>query len=192
MLLGLTGKKRSGKDSLAGVLVARYGFVRVAFADPLKEAAAALNPIVGYDVEAGPIRLADVVEDAGWERAKEMPEVRRTLQEFGVGIRAIDEDFWTNAALGKVNRYLGAGRDVVITDVRFPNELDLIHGLGGLHVHIERPGLVSDDPHPSETALEPYYGLAEATVFNSGSLDDLANAVDEVLPVLRSLTGAQS
>lgn len=45
-LLGLTGLKRSGKDTAALRLMNRHSFVRVAFADPVKQALADLNPYV--------------------------------------------------------------------------------------------------------------------------------------------------
>lgn len=192
MLVGLTGKKRSGKDSFAGVLVARFGFARVAFADPLKEAALVLNPIVGTNPFTGdPIRLDKVVERYGWEDAKDdFSEVRLTaLQNLGMAVRTLDEGFWTRVARQRIDALLAQGRSVVVTDVRFPNERDLIHDLGGVHVHVDRPGLVSTDPHPSETAMEPYYSRADLTVTNDGTLDDLATTATEALPIIRALTG---
>jgi hypothetical protein len=99
-LVGLLGLKRSGKDTFAARLVEAHGFTRIAFADPLKEAALALDPIVvsanSWDPER---RLSDVVEAEGWEAAKEVPEVRRTLQNLGVAIRGLDEDFWLRVAI---------------------------------------------------------------------------------------------
>lgn len=45
-LLGLTGLKRSGKDTAALRLMNRHSFIRVAFADPVKQALTDLNPYV--------------------------------------------------------------------------------------------------------------------------------------------------
>jgi hypothetical protein len=192
MLIGLTGKKRAGKDSVASVLVDQHDFHRIAFADPLKEAALSLDPLVRIEHdERGPLsaatgfyfaplqtyRLGFVVEMAGWEAAKEVREVRRTLQRYGVAIREVQPSFWVDAALAKAKPILARGDSVVITDVRFPNELDAIAALCGVHWHVERPGLVNDDPHPSETALEPYYAQADTWVENGSTLDDLAMVV---------------
>lgn len=180
-LVGLMGKKRSGKDSFAATLVQERGFERFAFADPLKEAALALDPFIGSkwdgfwhgrdvdDVDDVP-RLSDLVESEGWEAAKEWPEVRRILQNFGVGIRAIDEDFWLRTTL---TRALDARNPAVITDVRFPNEADAIRENGGTLVRIFRPGLDSSDSHASETALDDYE--PDVTVMNVGTLDELAS-----------------
>lgn len=172
-VVGLIGKKRSGKDTFAQGLIAR-GATRFAFADPLKEAALELNPLIGpvaLPGELAPIRdvrLADAVDRLGWEGAKEIPEVRRTLQQFGIGIRAIDEAFWVRVTLTRAVVHDGPA---VITDVRFPNEAKAIADVGGILVRIDRPGLASTDTHISETALDGY--PADLTVTNSGTADDL-------------------
>ena len=38
-LIGLTGKARSGKDTVANYLFNQHGYTRIAFADPVKLAA---------------------------------------------------------------------------------------------------------------------------------------------------------
>ncbi|OAV62841.1 deoxynucleotide monophosphate kinase family protein [Enteractinococcus helveticum] len=45
-LIGLTGLKRSGKDATAYRLTSRHGYVRIAFAEPVKGILADLNPYV--------------------------------------------------------------------------------------------------------------------------------------------------
>jgi len=173
-LLGLTGKKRSGKDTFAAVLVEEYGFTRVAFADPVKEAVLALNPIVHVEVTSvlpSPLiseeelayeqllehvpdvmRLGEAVDEYGWDRAKEsLPEVRRLLQEYGTGIRVYDPEFWTREAVRRIEAVDGP---VVVTDVRFRNEAQLITDLGGTGVKIVRPGQSDDDNHPSEREVD--------------------------------------
>ncbi|NED29195.1 hypothetical protein G3I37_30615, partial [Streptomyces anulatus] len=42
----LIGKARSGKDSVGAHLVRRYAYTRLAFADPLKEMALAVDPLI--------------------------------------------------------------------------------------------------------------------------------------------------
>src|SRR5690606_14272906 len=177
VLIGLSGKKRAGKDTVAAYLVEKYGFSRVAFADPLREVALKVDPIIGaeidprgsvacgyggrlYDVPtAEPVLLSEVVRRCGWEGAKAHgeygAEVRRILQRMGVGVRDLDPDFWLRIAAEKIGAMRSAGRDVVVTDVRFPNEAGYIDCFG-LLVRVERPGIASDDPHESETALDDY------------------------------------
>jgi hypothetical protein len=55
------------------------------------------------------------------------PEYRRLLQKLGTeGIRAIDSEFWVKAALLEILKLPREAR-VVFTDVRFPNEADMLH-----------------------------------------------------------------
>lgn len=185
-LVGLLGRKRSGKDSFAEVLVGEFGFARVAFADPLKEAALGLDPLVGpTGLPFAPARvmrrLSEVVDSIGWERAKEVPEVRRTLQRLGTeAIRALDGGFWVRIAMRAVRElregpapvtYPARGVSVVVTDVRLPNEAEAIQEAGGALVRIVRPGVESGDSHASEVALDDW--PTNYVVVNDGTLDDL-------------------
>jgi hypothetical protein len=177
-LIGLTGRKRSGKDSFAARLVAEHGYTRLAFADALREAALALDPIV---VGFHEIRLSGVLaRDGGWEAAKELPEVRRTLQNYGVAIREIDPEFWVRVVANRAAEIAGP---VVVTDVRFPNEADWIDAAEGFLVRIERPGLPDDDTHVSEHALDDRW--PDFRIVNDGSLAELAERADNVHRTVR-------
>lgn len=161
-VVGLAGYKRAGKDTVAARLIERHGFERFAFADPLKAAALSLDPIVetttheirSWDTlviesrTATHRRLSEVVDELGWERAKERREVRRTLQRLGVAIREIMPTFWVAALIRAVDA--SDAERVVITDVRFENEVDAVRSLlGGDIALVTRPG-TSSDGHISE------------------------------------------
>jgi hypothetical protein len=175
-IIGLIGKKRSGKDTFGGELVKSAGFTRVAFADPLRQAALDLNPMVGRPALPGylapqiDLRLSDVIETIGWEKAKDhVPEVRRTLEAFGTdSIRKLDPDFWVRMAAEKIQATDGP---VVVTDVRFPNEADKIRELGGVVVRIIRSGQ-EDGPnvHQCETALDSY--REDLTFYNCRGVEE--------------------
>jgi hypothetical protein len=174
-LVGVIGKKRAGKDSFAATLVEERGYRRFAFADRMKDFALALDPIVGrWYLDDSPARLSEVVERQGWERAKEIEEVRRTLQRLGTnaGREVLGEDVWVAPMMREALAHPGP---VVITDVRFPNECEAILAAGGLIVRITRPGLDSDDSHESENALNGY--PADLDVLNAGTLGMLAETV---------------
>jgi len=48
MIIGIGGKKRSGKDTIADFLIKEYGFIKYGFAEPIKEIA---KIIFGFDEE---------------------------------------------------------------------------------------------------------------------------------------------
>lgn len=172
-LVGLVGLKQSGKDSFASRLVSMHGYRRLAFADALKAAAYRTNPLIGDR-----LRLAPFVDLVGWEAAKSSkPEVRRFLQEFGVAMREnVHPDVWVAIVRAEAAALLYARTPVVITDVRFPNEIEAIRELGGVIARIDRPGQADSDGHISEHAwrsVDP-----EFEIHNDGSLADLEDRAD--------------
>jgi hypothetical protein len=186
-LIGLIGKKRTGKDTFAAVLVEKFGFQRVALADPLREAVYRLNPIVGTFplqhegiVRVREWRLQEVIDELGWEKAKDyVPEVRAQLQRFGSdAIREIDDQFWIRAAFARINALRKAGTPVVVTDVRFPNEADAIHYANGFLVRILRDLPDDGDSHASETALDDY--AANVVLHNNNEVEDLQYLAESI------------
>jgi hypothetical protein len=181
-LFGLIGKKRSGKDTFASMLVEEGGFRRLAFADPLKEAALRLDPIVGRPAlpdqlaPSSDVRLSQAIERLGWERAKDsIPEVRRILQYLGTdAIRYIDDGFWLREGLRRASEAASEGIPAVFTDCRFPNEADGVRERGGTIVRIVRPGVDTADEHPSEKALDHY--VADLTIRNDFDVAYLEDA----------------
>ncbi|WP_327385679.1 deoxynucleotide monophosphate kinase family protein [Streptomyces sp. NBC_01207] len=181
--VALMGRAGSGKDSAAARLVSRHHFVRIAFADPLKASALRLDPIVGAESTpygSLPIRLPDVVNRYGWDRAKNAyPEVRRTLQRLGETVRTDDPDFWLRMALDKISTADRWNLPVVVSDVRYANEAYALKRAGALMVRIERPGATAGGEaarHVSELDLDAY--PADVTIPNAGTLADLGALVD--------------
>lgn len=181
--IGLVGPARSGKSTVAGYLRDRHGFVVVGFADALKDAALALDPII--EVPADHVfRLSDLVKRFGWEDAKDsFPEVRRILQRLGdeAGRRVHGEDTWVNIAKRRIRTARLCGYPVVVPDVRYPNEADALIRMGFDIVRLDRPGHVSaaDSSHASERLLSEI--RPDYHVSNHGTVDDLAARIETVL-----------
>ena len=168
MLIGLSGYARSGKDTVAELLCLNYGYKRVSFADPMRQALYVLSPKLDNIV-----RLSEYVDDYGWDVAKQNQEVRRLLQVFGteVGRKMFGLDFWIDIAL----KDLSGDTQVVISDVRFPNEADAIAKLGGSMWRINRKNHSAVNGHASEHAMDNY--MFNHVIYNDGTLDDLSDEV---------------
>jgi hypothetical protein len=176
--IALTGLARSGKDTVAARLVERHGYVRVAFADRLKDAALKADPLVHFGI-LGPYRLSDIVNSVGWETAKDQyPEVRRFLQHYGQTIREIEPTFWIRAVGDAVRAAHDAGRPVVLTDCRYANEAEFLKTQGFDLVRITRPGQ-EPGPHISEREMLRY--PTGRTIVNAGTLADLASLADALV-----------
>lgn len=173
MLIGLHGYPGAGKDAVAHILFP-YGYSRVAFADKLRESMLALNPVVLIEGGRGH-RLRAVVEGMGWDTAKRrIPEVRELLQRFGteVGRELLGTDVWVDLAL----RDVSPQSDVVLTDVRFPNEFAAIRARGGFVAEVRRPGHGAVNDHASETRHQCDYLLD-----NDSDLRGLRQKVEHML-----------
>lgn len=159
MLIGLSGKKRVGKDTVGHWLEVKHDFSRVSFAALLKKQA----------------------KRVGWNGHKD-EKGRKLLQDLGMVVRIYDEDFWVDAAfreLAKMNRKTGQA-NFVITDVRFKNEARRIKDAGGVMIRITRPDEITDDLHASETDLDNYdFDYVIESVL--GDLNSLYNTVDTIV-----------
>lgn len=162
LIIGITGYARTGKDSVGKMLVENHGYTRVAFADALKNLTLRINPFVVTQSPDG-MRLQEVVRDLGWEDAKSIPEVRRLLQAVGVGVRELDPDIWVKQAVRMIDDLqLEAGGEavpVVVTDVRFQNEVDALKKLGAVIWRTNRPGYGPANDHISETGVDHLEGI---------------------------------
>lgn len=173
MIIGLSGVARSGKDTVADHLVENYGFRKVSFADPIREALYRLNPEI--DVDGYDMRLKAAVDLMGWEQLKDISTgVRGLMQRMGteVGREMFGENIWVDTAL----KSIAPGEKIVITDVRFPNEADAIQATGGKLWRVERSGVGPANEHASESALDHYEFPTKLA--NDGTLEDLWKKVD--------------
>lgn len=93
---------------------------------------------------------------------------------------------WENRFYDEINKKGLAGREEVwgdypnwiITDMRFPNEMEAIEERGGITIRVERPG-ADVGTHPSETALDD--AEFHYTIENDGTLEELIEKVKKVL-----------
>jgi hypothetical protein len=176
MILGLSGYARSGKDTIANYLVEKYGFTRMAFADPMREALFRLDPPITVAGMAVPLSTA--VKGLGWEALKEdSPEVRGLLQRMGteVGRQMFGEDVWVDYLLTQAMQH----DRVVVSDVRFHNEARAIHKTLGSVWRIDRPKVEAANDHISEHDLDDY--PFDIYLTNAHTKDHLHWAVDALI-----------
>ena len=172
MIIGLAGYAQSGKDTVAKVLINKFNFTKIAFAEMIRESLIRLNPLVKDGVS-----LASLVGEVGWDEAKQEEEVRRLLQVFGteVGRSLLGDNVWVDLAL----KGMKPNVNYVFTDVRFESEAEAIKKLGGEIWRVSREGVGSVNGHSSESALEGY-GF-DAYISNNGSIGELEILVKDLL-----------
>lgn len=182
MLIGLSGYAGSGKDRAAKALTdGPDRWVRLAFADAVKDSLFMLNPFIcmnGWsDRGFGEIhpRLQDVVNEIGWDNAKQIPEVRRLLQRMGTeaGRYVHGMDCWVRYLETRIVMHAAVETPMVVTDVRFANEAEMIRRHGGKVYRIERVGVGPVNGHVSEALDFEVDGVIE----NNGTIAELHNKI---------------
>lgn len=174
-LIGLTGPAGCGKDTVAGHLVAKHGYIKLSFAEPIKDALCAM---FGW----APDRLLD----REWKETV-LPlygkSPRQLMQTLGTewGRNLIHPELWMLilqeriVALEQSCVFRGA----VISDVRFENEASMIREQGGDLWHIKR-AVASVHEHISEAGVD-INPLCDVQLNNSSTVDSLFLDVDRVI-----------
>lgn len=204
MIIGFVGFIGSGKDTAADYLVNFHEFRRDSFANTLKDAVAC---VFGWDRTLLEGRTKEAREwreqvDTWWAERLGMPTLtpRWVLQYWGTDVlrNNFHDDIWIASLENKMRK---TKDNIVISDVRFPNEIKAIHNAGGLVVRVKR----GEDPdwyqdaanmnagstnmswtiskmrmeklkiHPSETAWVG--GDIDYVIENNSTIDDLFEAI---------------
>ncbi len=144
MIIGICGFIGSGKDTVADYLVNFHEFRRESFASTLKDAVSA---VFGWDRTLLEGRTKEAREwreqvDPWWAERLDMPTLtpRWVLQYWGTEVcrRAFHDDIW----IASLENKLRNSKDhVVISDCRFPNEIQSIRNAGGIIVWVKRGDL---------------------------------------------------
>ena len=166
ILIGLAGRKHSGKDTVHQAIKALHPTLkvaRVAFGDPLKQEVASTLGITVADIE------------------NEKPRFRLILQWWGTEWRRhSNPSYWIDIAREHIIKALANNDITVVTDVRFINEANLIRSLGGRVIQVLRHRTTHTDQHPSETNLDSYH--FDDFVHNYGDINNLQREVANILP----------
>jgi len=141
MIIGFVGFIGSGKDTAADYLVNFHGFRRDSFANTLKDAVAA---VFGWDRTLLEGRTTEAREwreqiDPWWADRLSMPNLtpRLILQLWGTEVcrQGFHDDIWIASLENKMRK---TKDNIVIRDVRFPNEIKAIKNAGGKVIRVVR------------------------------------------------------
>lgn len=139
MIIGVVGFIGSGKGTAADILVKKHGFTKLSFADTVKDATAAIFGWQRHLLEG------DTDESRAWREAKDewwserfgydfSPRLALQMMGTEAGRDVFHPDLWVLSLERKMEMY----PNVVIADVRFPNEIDFIQSKGGFVVRVKR------------------------------------------------------
>ena len=183
MIIGISGKAGSGKDTAAKMLEVLYANPDISyedfankryknftdiqivhFADSLKETAQVLFRIGEWETNTQEGKKTTI----NWIGKT----VRELLQGIGQGLRdAIDPNLWVKILFANTEGW----SNYIIADVRYPNEVYAIKKRNGILIRIDRKDAGAGN-HSSETALDNYKEW-DVHIENNGSIEDLFKAM---------------
>jgi ABC-type transporter MlaC component len=159
MIISLTGKKQSGKSTIANYLVEKHNFIELSFAQYLKEACKILFNWDENDYSTDNKEKVDKL----WGKSP-----REILQYMGTEILRDNMKNIIDTSIKELNKTYSfhikrlyqdikkyPDKNIVISDVRFPDELDFCIKINSKIIKVERDTISNQySNHKSETSLE--------------------------------------
>jgi len=179
MLIGIVGMKSSGKDTFADYIRQTHSFIKYAFATPLKRACQELF-LLSEEQLYDPLQKE--IKDSRWGLSP-----REMFQFIGTDVMRdrIHPDVW----LQHFTYWYQCHREehVVICDVRFQNEIDLIKSQGGIIIKVIRPSLSLNtlDGHVSETGIHDLIRI-DYVLQNNSTPAHYYHQIDQLMAMLFS------
>ena len=170
MIIGLIGNKRVGKSTFGDYITEKYGFKSIAFADPIKEGAKIMFDLTNEQVNGD---LKEVV-DTRWNKSP-----RQILQILGTDAcrKLFEPDIWIKRL--KIELKKNKNKNVVVSDVRFPNEAKAVKEMGGILIKITKSDLVGKDSHISEQLVDKINH--DILIKNDSSIEDYKQNIDNLI-----------
>ena len=146
VILGICGFQGAGKDTFANHLVSNHNFIKLSFAGATKDV---LNVLFGWDralLEGDTIesRQFRETEDTWWSEKLGIPNLtpRKTLQLIGTNLfrKHFNPEIWVRVVEKKILTQLKTDQNsnIIISDCRFPNEIQMLRNLGTQIISIQR------------------------------------------------------
>ncbi len=183
-LIAFCSRKRAGKDTGANYLIENYGYTQYSFAGPLKKACQEIfmfsdEQTEGHEKERHDDRWNITARKVFQIFGTEM--FREKLSDFFPEMAHLKENFWIYRFKIWYNKFKQENPNgkVVVSDVRFPNEADIVKKLGGVVVKIHRNTNNKIDNHASEKQIDLIKG--DYTIENNGTLQEYYNNIEQIL-----------
>lgn len=181
LIIGLIGKKNSGKDTVANYLMEKHYFEKFSLAYQVKEVCKNLFNF-SYDELYG--NEKDKINKLGIS-------VRECCQKIGTEFgRNIIHDLFPNLKINRGELWIYHLRQflkntkykkskIVITDLRFKNEIDFIKSMGGYLIYIDSIYSIKDDDHISEN-IKLTSNDYDYILYNKSTKQDLYKNMNDI------------
>lgn len=144
MIIGLVGFIGAGKNTVAKHLVSKHNYTQDSFANTLKDVCSTIfswpRDLIEGDTQEG--RVWRNREDQWWSKKLKIPNFTPRLALQLIGTDALRDHFNNDIWTLSLERRISYNDRTVISDARFPNEIDFIRKQNGFIVFVdngERP-----------------------------------------------------
>lgn len=192
MIIAISGKKGSGKSTI-GEIFRDDGFILDSFANSVKDICTIL---FGYDRN----KLEGITEeDRKWRETTDIkyselmnnnftPREAMILVGTYFGRNMIHPNIWIETLFNRYDN--NSNKNLLITDLRFPNEYEEIKKRGGIIIRVNRFNNDNNDNnhnnlhYETECLLDNYN--FDYVIDNNGTIDELKDKINKILIIINS------
>jgi hypothetical protein len=183
-IIGIKGRKFSGKSTTAKYLISKYGYQEYAFGDPMKEAMVHIFDFSREQLWGTQEQKETVDPRWGLSPRRAMEIVGTDLFQFDIQNHLKEGEFpfgrkiWVQRFKLWYEKQIKLTPDMklLLSDIRFRHESDAVKELGGEIWEIRRPDNPYQGNHLSETEQDSI--VADSVILNSSNLINLETMVD--------------
>ena len=180
-LICIIGNIGSGKSTLANIFKDKYGYEELTFAGPVKE----IGLILGfeqqdlYGTQEEKIQINNFWGVSGREFMQKFATdiMRNELSKY-INMNMDGKTIWVRLCEKKILQMLKENKKILISDGRFPDEIEMIKNHGGKILKIIRKTSYQKE-HESEKYISQLNG--DINIDNNGTLIDLEKTINKIM-----------
>jgi len=180
-IIAFVSGKQSGKTLAANYLCQNYGYVKLSLGDPLKHSLKLIFNFTDEQLWGDKKEIIDEYWGITPRHAMQVIGTDLFRLHMGQEFPHIGDNIWVKSLERRILEQLQQGHSVVIDDIRFPNEAELIRKMGGLLIRITRPNVNQNvnNQHSSEQSNQQI--ITNYTINNNGSIEHFYDKIESYL-----------
>ena len=186
MIIAVCGKKGHGKDTFSDYLCENYNFIKLNFADPLKQACKHIFDLTDEQIYGNKKEIVDEFWNTTPREIMQYVGTDLLRHKLKEKFSNIGDNIWVLLMEKKITDILqkNPSQNIIISDLRFLNESKLIKKFGGIIFKISR--LKTNDiigiNHLSE--LEVDILTYDYLIENNSTLDSLYQKINNIISTI--------
>lgn len=149
-IFAIAGHMGTGKATATRFLVEKFGYTKLTFTGPIKDVVAAATGWPRDRLEGATPEDREWREDPANIKYGRTP--RQWLQFVGTELfrQQVDDNIWVDRMETEIHTLYEKGvRKIVVSDLQYPDEVQLMQKLGAVIIHLTAPGVASNFIHLS-------------------------------------------